>query len=288
MYQDVSTASQRNSAASPVVALLTDFGTSGVFVGVLKGVIARIAPHAQLIDLTHAVPPQDIATGMWELEFSYRYFPVGTIFLCIVDPGVGSDRAPIAIHAGDWYFVGPDNGLFSLILQQQTVHAATSLSNPAYQLSHVSSTFQGRDLFAPAAAHLAAGIHLKEFGPFIEPQQLQRLEIEQPLVVGKDIQAEVIHEDHYGNLISNIPASLLPADGQFFTQPGIRLFLPKRQIIIEQRRRFFAESPAVEQSKDEPFLYIDSANYLGIAVQNGNAAETLGISVGEPITLRLA
>jgi Uncharacterized conserved protein len=288
MHQDIATAVPREGQMTPTIALLTDFGLGSTFVGVMKGVILRIAPRAQLIDLTHAVPPQDIATGMWDLEFSHRYFPAGTVFVCVVDPGVGSERVPIALHAGDWYFVGPDNGLFSTILQRQTIHAAVALTNPEYQLARVSATFQGRDLFAPAGAYLAAGVPLREFGTFLDPQQLQRLAIEPPLVVGKNIQGQVIHKDQYGNLISNIPTSLLPAGELFFTQPGIRLFLPRRQEIIEQRRRYFAEQPARQQTHNEPFLYIDSTDYLAIAVQNGSAAATLGIDVGEPITLSLS
>jgi len=132
----------------PVIALLTDFGTGDGDVGVMKGVIAGITPDAHIIDITHDVAPQNIASGAWILASAYRYFPNNTAFVCVVDPGVGSNRGAIAVHAGDWFFVGPDNGLFSYILSEQAVHAAALLSNPAYHLPHVSSTFHGRDLCA--------------------------------------------------------------------------------------------------------------------------------------------
>ncbi len=129
----------------PVVAMMTDFGLEDGDVGVMKGVIAGITPNVHLIDITHDVAPQNVASGAWTLASAYRYFPQGTVFVCVVDPGVGSSRGAIAIYAGNWFFVGPDNGLFSYIFMQQPVHQAVVLDNPAYHLSQVSSTFHGRD-----------------------------------------------------------------------------------------------------------------------------------------------
>ncbi|HLX56576.1 MAG TPA: SAM-dependent chlorinase/fluorinase, partial [Ktedonobacteraceae bacterium] len=131
----------------PVIALMTDFGVGDGDVGVMKGVIAGIAPDAHIIDITHSVPPQQIASGAWILAAAYRYFPANTVFVCVVDPGVGSTRGAIALHAGEWFFVGPDNGLFSYVLAEQPAHAAALLSNPAYHLQQVSATFHGRDIF---------------------------------------------------------------------------------------------------------------------------------------------
>src|SRR6266851_3337280 len=148
----------------PVIALLTDFGTGDGDVGVMKGVIAGITPDVHIIDITHDVAPQNIASGAWILAAAYRYFPNNTAFVCVVDPGVGSVRHAIAVHAGDWYFVGPDNGLFSFLLADQTVHMAVSLDNPAYHLPQVSTTFHGRDIFAPVSAHIAHGVSLRELG----------------------------------------------------------------------------------------------------------------------------
>jgi S-adenosylmethionine hydrolase len=164
--------------SQPVIALLTDFGQGDGDVGVMKGVIASIAPGAQIIDITHEIAPQNIPSGAWILSTAYRFFPQGTIFVCVVDPGVGSSRNAIAVHTGDKFFVGPDNGLFSYVLAQQTFNNAVVLSNPAYHLPQVSSTFHGRDIFAPAGAHLANGVALSELGTAIDSSKLQRINID--------------------------------------------------------------------------------------------------------------
>src|ERR1700680_2126542 len=176
----------------PVIALLTDFGLGDGDVGVMKGVIAGIAPDAHTIDITHAVPPQQVASGAWILASAYRYFPANTVFVCVVDPGVGSARAAIALHAGIWFFIGPDNGLFSYVLAEQPAHAAVLLSNPAYHLQHVSATFHGRDIFAPAGAYLTRDTTvLRDLGNTIDPVALKRLEIGQPARHGTAINASI-------------------------------------------------------------------------------------------------
>src|SRR5262249_38210989 len=149
---------------APVVALLTDFGTADGYVGVMKGVLLGIAPRAQVVDLSHDVPPQQIATGAWILHTAWRYFPPDSIFVCVVDPGVGGARRPVALRAGDRLFVGPDNGLFSYILASEPPESAVILDNPRFHLTAPSATFHGRDIFAPAAGHLAAGVPLASLG----------------------------------------------------------------------------------------------------------------------------
>src|SRR5579863_5685528 len=163
-----------NVSTCPVVALMTDFGTGEGDIGVMKGVIAGITPNAHIIDITHDIAPQRIASGAWVLASGYRYFPANTVFVCVVDPGVGSTRGAIALHAGEWFFVGPDNGLFSYVLAEQPAHAAALLSNPAYHLQQVSATFHGRDIFAPAGAYLARGAAaiLLDLGIAIDPAAL--------------------------------------------------------------------------------------------------------------------
>ncbi|MDQ2717489.1 MAG: SAM-dependent chlorinase/fluorinase [Chloroflexota bacterium] len=262
----------------PVIALLTDFGPGDSDVGVMKGVIATIAPDVQIIDITHDIGPQNIASGAWVLDSGYRYFPRHAVFVCVVDPGVGSARRAIALHAGEWFFVGPDNGLFSYVLAAQPVHEAALLSNPAYQLPQVSSTFHGRDIFAPAGAHLASGVPLDQLGPLLDPTSLQRLDAALPRQRDTSIDAVIIHADHFGNLITSIPLSLVPA---LFTDPGMQITFPQHGIAIEKRYRFFAEATDNEQ----PFIFPDSSGYVGIAVRNGSAARTLGVGAGAPITL---
>src|SRR6266849_6939730 len=168
------------SYSRPVIALMTDFGMGDGDVGVMKGVIAGITSDAHIIDITHNVAPQNVPSGAWILASAYRYFPKNTSFVCVVDPGVGSSRRAIAVHAGDWFFVGPDNGLFSYVLAEQTIQAVVVLSNLAYPLPQVSATFHGRDIFAPAGAYLARGITLFELGPQIDATTLQRIDIGPP------------------------------------------------------------------------------------------------------------
>ncbi len=216
-----------SSIKRPVLAFLTDFGSTDGYIGTMKGVVLAITMDVHLVDITHDVPPQRVATGAWLLATSYRYFPKGTIYVCVVDPGVGSVRHPIALHAGDWFFVGPDNGLFSYILAEQPVHEAVMLSNSAYHLAHVSTTFHGRDVFAPVAAHIAAGVSLSELGPHIEPATLQRLDLGLPIRRGEEILAQVIHIDHFGNLITSIPLSRVP---DLFTCSSASLRFPTQNV----------------------------------------------------------
>ncbi|RAQ97950.1 hypothetical protein A4R35_20595 [Thermogemmatispora tikiterensis] len=257
---------------------MTDFGLRDGFVGIMKGVIAGIVPQAQLIDISHEIAAQNVAAGAWLLSTAYRYFPAGSVFLCVVDPGVGSQRRAIALEAGDWFFVGPDNGLFSYVLAEQPLRQVVALENPAYRLPAVSTTFHGRDIFAPAAAHLARGVPLSDFGPTLDPDSLQRLDLSLPRREGGRIEARVIYIDHFGNLVTSIPLALVP---DLFTAPSVRLLIPGRHLTIERRQPFFAG----EAGEGEPFVYSDSAGYVGVAIRNGSAAATLGIAVGEAVTL---
>ncbi len=286
-----------------VIALMTDFGLSDGYIGVMKGVIMGITQEAHIIDITHAIAPQNIHSGAWILASAYRYFPgfetlsasqksegsidmpssqpsqkAGTVFVCVVDPGVGSSRGAIAVSAGRWFFVGPDNGLFSYVLAEQPVHAACILSNPAYHLSQVSSTFHGRDIFAPVAAHLARGVALTELGTPIDPATLQRIDLPQPIQRQRAIDGYIAHIDYFGNLISNIPLTMIP---DLFNFPQVRAIFPSSGAQVSNRKRFFAEGP----DDGQPFLYVDSSGYIGIAVRNGNAAHVLNLRYGMPITL---
>lgn len=267
------------SHSSPaVIALLTDFGLKDNFVGVMKGVIAGIAPGSTLIDITHDIPPQDILAGSLALGTSYRYFPRSTVFACVVDPGVGSERAPIALHAGDWRFVGPDNGLFHMILEQQTVHEAVKLTNTSYHLPTVSSTFQGRDIFAPVAAYLATGSALNDLGTSVAVADLCHLDIAQPVKKNDRIEAQIVSIDHFGNLITNIPLEMIP---DFFSHPNIQLAIPEHRLMITERRRFFAE----RSNDQEPFLLLDSSGTIAIAIYNDSAAKRLNIERGATVIL---
>jgi S-adenosyl-L-methionine hydrolase (adenosine-forming) len=268
---------------SPLIVLLTDFGLSDGYVGVMKGVIAQIAPQTHIIDLTHEIEPQQVGSAAWVLASSYRYFPPETIFVCVIDPEVGSSRHPIAFSAGSWRFVGPDNGLFSYILAEQPLHELVALTNPAYHLERISSTFHGRDLFSPVAAYLSLGTPLSSLGEALIGEKLQRLPGLFPERLSDGIQGRIIHIDHFGNLVTSLPLSLLP---DFLTAPNLSLSIPRRNLFIRQRRRFFADE-AGNTLSSEPFLYPDSSGYLAIALRNGNARRALNIELGEELKLEL-
>jgi len=266
----------------PVLAFLTDFGSTDGYVSIMKGVALTIASDIHLVDITHDVPPQRIATGAWHLATCYRYFPTGTIYVCVVDPGVGSARHPVALHAGNWFFVGPDNGLFSYILAEQPVHEAVILANSAYHLPHVSTTFHGRDVFSPVAAHIARGVPLSQFGPPIETTNLQRFNTTAPVRQGAEIVAHVIHIDHFGNLITTIPFSQVP---DLFTCAAVCLTFPAQGIVVTERRLFFSDPSTKDTTR--PFLYNGSSGYIAVAIRDGNAAQSLNVKYGDSVTLAL-
>jgi S-adenosyl-L-methionine hydrolase (adenosine-forming) len=264
----------------PVIALMTDYGIDDGYVGIMKGVIAAITPDALVIDITHTIDPQNVLLGAWILASGYRYFPKNTVFVCIVDPGVGSARRAIALHAGDWYFVGPDNGLFSYIISEQTLHATVFLKNSAYHLPSVSSTFHGRDIFAPVGAYIARGLTgiFSELGPPVDPSSLKRLEVGGAVRDGTTINAHIVHVDNFGNLITNISLTLV---SELYTVSHVQIVFKENGITVERLRQFFADGPDDGQA----FIYSDSSGYVGIAVRNGNAAKTLGLGFGASLEL---
>src|SRR5580658_2581819 len=198
-----STSRSRTRRAASTIAILTDFGYRDHYVGAMRGVIATIAPDARVIDLTHGIPPQQVIAGAIALRESWRYFPRRTIFLAVVDPGVGTARAPIAIETrAGARFVGPDNGLLSLAANEAGPWRAVKLAAPRYRLTKVSTTFHGRDIFAPAAAWLARGDQVAKLGPRLA--KIHELQLPQPLQDGRVLRGEVIYCDGFGNLVTNI------------------------------------------------------------------------------------
>lgn len=184
----------------PLITLLSDFGTVDGFVGAMKGVILSTAPDATVVDLTHEIPAQDVWSGAWALREAAPHFPAETIHVAVVDPGVGTPRRPIALRSRDHWFIGPDNGLLSLAADGAL--AGVVLQDPAYRRAQVSNTFHGRDIFAPAAGHLAAGVTPTELGP--EIRNWERLTLPQAAVEGDLATGQVIHVDQFGNLITSI------------------------------------------------------------------------------------
>lgn len=263
--------------AQTPIALLTDFGYRDHYVGVMKGVIARIAPAARIVDVTHGVPPQSILAGALALRESWAYFPKRTIFVGVVDPGVGTDRAAIAIETrAGARFIGPDNGLLAPAAEAAVIKSAVKLTSPRYRLSQVSNTFHGRDIFAPAAAHLWRGIALTSLGPRIE--KIQELDLGGPVRSGSTLKGRVIYVDGFGNLISNVDRSAL---AQLIARfPGrsawIRIGSSAPMRIIE------AYGHAL---KGTALATIGSFNLVEVAVRDGNAARRFGAGIGAALTV---
>ncbi len=272
------------------IAILTDFGTTDIYVGVMKGVMLNIAPGASIVDITHAVRPQDVRQGAFLLMNSYRYFPSGTIFLCVVDPGVGSARQPIAVQSGDYTFVAPDNGLLSWALLELGEAKPVALTNPAYRLPQISSSFHGRDIFAPAAAHLANGTPLEAFGAALDA--IVTLPAPTLRVDARQIEGEVLDIDHFGNIVTSIGHLIWKSPEALALQPrfgDIGVALHPHDVIITLGgarlpciRRTYSET-----ARGDLLAMVGSSGFLEIAVNQGNAAAQLGVSPGDAVRLEM-
>ena len=260
--------------AQNIITLTTDFGTTDIFIGVMKGVILNINPDAKIIDITHDIEPQDVYAGAFLLSSAHRYFPPGTVHVGVIDPGVGSARRAIAVETERYYFVAPDNGLLSYTLHKEKVRRAVNLTNPKYFLPQISNTFHGRDIFAPVAAHISRGVSLNLFGEQIT--NIVQIPISTPDTSETQIIGQIIYIDRFGNLITNISHQLFEVvkKGRDFT-----ISVKDRQ--IQRICRAYAES-----SVGELLGIFSSFGNLEIAINAGNAAETLGIRRGDSIKIR--
>jgi S-adenosyl-L-methionine hydrolase (adenosine-forming) len=261
--------------ARPVIALLTDFGTRDHYAGTLKGVMLGICPDATLVDIGHDVPAHDVLAGALELAACYRYFPHGTIFLVVVDPGVGSSRRGIAADVGDYKLVAPDNGVLSAVFREAPPKRVVELTERKYALPTVSRTFEGRDRFAPAAAYLAKGIALVSLGKSISNHHV--LDMPEPVAAVGELRGSVVRIDRFGNLITNIDRRVF---AQFVEQRPIAIELDGREIprIIAT----YAEAPPGELC-----ALFGSTDHLEVAINAGDAAATLGLGRGAAVTVRI-
>lgn len=273
-------------AVTPPIFLLTDFGTRDAYVGQVKAVIAGIAPGATITDLTHEIAPYAIDEAAWVLETTLPLLPPGAIVLAVVDPGVGTARGVVAIRVDGRHFVGPDNGLFSALLPE-VVRApltaptsvpipggnaivAVDLSEPRYRRPVVSSTFHGRDIFGPAAAHLATGVEITDFGPprpslvALPPFRGRSAEL-------GALDGYVVHIDRYGNLVTTIRACQL--------RPAFTLEVAGHE--VDRQVRTFADAPP-----GVPFCHADSTGFVAIALNRGNAARHFGVERGAAVRVR--
>jgi len=256
-----------------IVTLLTDFGTADPYVGVLKGVLLGHDPALTLVDLTHGIAPGDIASAAYALLAAYPYFPPLTTHLVVVDPGVGTSRRPIAADAGGQRFVGPDNGVLSYLLEREPDARIVEVTSGGLFLSPLSRTFQGRDLFAPVAAALAAGVALEALGhPVTDAVRLAPLRPER--MDDGALRGRILAVDRFGNCITSIPGSAVAAETQ-----EIDLEVAGRR--IRRVHGTFAAGSGVD-----PFGIRGSTGFLEVVVNGGAAAERLGVSVGDPVILR--
>lgn len=265
------------SSARPLITFLTDFGLAWGPVGICKSVIHGIAPHARVVDLSHEVPPFNIAAGAWVLASAVEYTPVA-VHVAVVDPGVGTERAPLALRAarGD-VLIGPDNGLLIPAAERLGgVSEARLIENRAFVLASVSHTFHGRDIFSPAAAHLAAGASYEDIGPAVDAGALVPAPWRAPRYSEAAAEGEVVLLDQFGNVRTNLESSRWPLT------PGRTARVRTEAATVELPvARTFGELPA-----GQPFAYEDSSRYLCIAVNLGSAGAQLGIRPGHAISLQ--
>jgi hypothetical protein len=252
---------------NPTITLTSDFGGRDAYVGIMKGVILGVAPNANLVDLSHEIPPQAVTIGALVLRSAVEFFPVGTVHLAVVDPGVGSSRLPIAVFTERGVLVGPDNGLLYPSAMALGVREVRRLERERFFRPQVSHTFHGRDIFAPAAGHVAAGVPPHELGGRVD--DLQPLHLPAARCEQAEILGEVIYVDHFGNLITNIRADDLAT----FPVQGLSVSIGQ----------VFLSAPVSSYSAvapGEPLAILDSWGQLEVAVRNGNAAQQLSAGVG--------
>jgi S-adenosylmethionine hydrolase len=259
-----------------IITLTTDFGLADGYVGTMKGVILDIAPTATIVDISHEITPQDVRGAAYVLYAATPYFPQGTIHVVVVDPGVGSERRAIALRTPQATFVAPDNGVLSYVVAGERVEEIAHLTNPRYHLSPVSRTFHGRDIFAPAAAHLARGVRLAELG---EPlREIITFPLPRPQVRPDGaIVGQVIHVDRFGNLITSIMSKDL-ADHS-----------PLRKSVVKIRGQSIRGivNTYAEVTAGKLLALIGSEGYLEISVSGGSASQTLEAKAGDEVLLRV-
>lgn len=257
------------------IVFLTDYGWTDAFVGICHGVIARIAPDARVIDLTHAVPRQEVMRGAVELARAVPFMPDEAVYVAVVDPGVGSDRRAIAAVAGGSILVGPDNGLLSLAWEALGgVEEAAEIANPKVMLSPVSRTFHGRDVFAPAAAHLASGLPLSEVGQEVAVSTLHRLDLPRPMVAPGAVGTRVTGTDGFGNIQLNATENDLASAG-----------IEEVRVLVVNGRRMPRAGTFAELPEGEPGLIVDSHGFVAIVVNHGNAAAMLRLKARDAVVI---
>jgi S-adenosylmethionine hydrolase len=264
-----------------IITILSDFGVHDEYVGVMKGVILSISPSVSIVDITHQIEPQNITQAAYLIPFSYRFFPEGTVHLIVVDPGVGSERDILALNHGGHFFIAPDNGVLTLLMNLEKSDTIVRVRNADYFLKPVSATFHGRDIFAPIGAHLANGVGLDELGVKTDIEDLVRLEgLNCQLTESGELVGKIISVDRFGNLITNIDSNSLA---------NFRKTHPKNRLLIHISTHVIT-GLAVTYANVEPgspLALIGSRNLLEIAVNGGCAKRHFKARTGDAVRVRL-
>jgi len=257
---------------TPTLTLTTDFGLSDHYAGVMKGVMLRICPRARIVDITHGITPYEIPEAAYTIAQTYAYFPKRSVHVVVVDPGVGSARRPLLVEAAGQYFIGPDNGVFTMIYSREE-HKVREMLNQKLFLHPVSQTFHGRDIFAPVAAHLADGVAPARIGKRVS--DYLRLNFEQPVRTGKRTWiGQVLKLDRFGNFVTNLHRDYFPD----LEQKNCELVIGPHHIGVLAKN--YSQTGA-----GEPFLIFGSGGYLEVSVREASAASVIGCAVGAPAEL---
>lgn len=263
-----------------IITLLTDFGTEDAYVGVMKGVILSFNPSAVVVDICHYVDPQDLVEAAYLIKSSYIYFPEGTVHVIVVDPGVGGNRAIVAIKSAGHIFLAPDNGVLTLLIDEGEIDASVRVQNTRYFLNPISRTFHGRDIFAPVASHITKGVHITKLGPLLDQQDLVRLSVPKPYLSNKDeLVGKIISIDRFGNCISNIDVNCLKKFVKNFSEKKLEIKVGKT--VIKRLSHSYTDTPP-----GNPLAVIGSFGFLEIALNCGNASRKLNIEKGDAVTLK--
>lgn len=253
-----------------IITLTTDFSTSDAYVGAMKGAMFSVCPDVTIVDITHQIPPQDVLKAAFVLRSAYRYFPKETVHVVVVDPGVGSERRRIAMRCGDYYFIGPDNGVFTYPVRELGVAACVELDVPE-RLGWRGVTFDGRDVFGPAAARIACGASLSEIGRHVENPVL--LDIAEPVIGDDRVEGEIIYIDSFGNCVSNIGVGDIEHLGDAV------------EVCVDGHKVGCLRNTYADVSVDEVLALVNSVELVEIAVNRGSAEESLNIRVGSRVVV---
>lgn len=289
-----------------VITLLTDFGNQDVYVGIMKGVIAGINPFANIVDLCHSISPQDIFSGAYLLYTSYKYFPRKTVHVAVVDPGVGSRRNIICVETKNYFFLAPDNGILSFIVQEERPKSIIRVTNSKYFLSSLSNTFHGRDVFAPVAAYLSLGVRPQKMG--IKINQLKQLDMPKPVHIKTGrVEGQIIYIDRFGNLISNITKehlmqhdhsqSLFKTQMKEITLPislssqggdegGVKINLKCLETTIGKKKIMGLSKTYTDVKAGEPLVLFGSAGFLEVSINQGDAQKYFRVDKGSKIIIK--